>query len=112
MAKPFRDLTKNFSKERKATIAKETQLLRMEYDLLAELRKDQELTQKELADILEIRQSAISKLESQEDIMVRTLGRYIKALGGELEVRAKFPDRVVMLGQFTRRVSAEEVRHP
>jgi transcriptional regulator with XRE-family HTH domain len=101
MAKAFSDLTKGFSKERKAMIEKETQLLRMEYDLLSELRKDQELTQKELADILEIRQSAISKLESQEDIMVRTLEKYIQALGGELEVRAKFPDRTVTLKQFT-----------
>ena len=101
MARPFSDLTENFSDERKALIEKETQLLRMECDLLAELRKDQELTQQELADILEIRQSAISKLENQEDIMVQTLRRYIKALGGELEISAKFPDRVVALTQFS-----------
>jgi transcriptional regulator with XRE-family HTH domain len=101
MAKAFSELTKGSSKERKALIEKETQLLRMEYDLLSELRKDEELTQKQLADILEIRQSAISKLESQEDIMVRTLEKYIQALGGELEVRAKFPDRTVTLKQFT-----------
>jgi transcriptional regulator with XRE-family HTH domain len=101
MAKPFSELTKNFSKERKAKIEKETQLLRMEYDLLSELRKDEELTQKELADILEIRQSAISKLESQDDIIMRTLEKYIQALGGELEVSAKFPDRTVTLKQFT-----------
>jgi transcriptional regulator with XRE-family HTH domain len=100
MAKPFSELTKNFSPKRKAKIEKETQLLRMEYDLLAELRKEQELTQKELADILEIRQSAISKLESQDDIMVKTLERYIEALGGELEIRARFPDKIVTLTQF------------
>jgi transcriptional regulator with XRE-family HTH domain len=100
MAKPFNELTKNFSKARKAKIEKETQLLHMEYDLLAELRKEQELTQKELADMLEIRQSAISKLESQDDIMVRTLERYVEALGGELEIRAKFPNKVVTLNQF------------
>ncbi len=103
MAKPFSELTKNFSPKRKAKIEKETQLLRMEYDLLSELRKEQELTQKELADILEIRQSAISKLESQDDIMVKTLERYVEALGGELEIRAKFPNKVVTLTQFTER---------
>jgi transcriptional regulator with XRE-family HTH domain len=100
MAKPFNELTKNFSKARKANIEKETQLLRMEYDLLAELRKEQELTQKELADILEIRQSAISKLESQDDVMVKTLERYVEALGGELEICAKFPNKVVILNQL------------
>lgn len=101
MAKKFSSLTKDFSKERQAKVDKETQLLRMEYDLLARLRKDRDLTQQELADILEIRQSAISKLEKQEDIMLQTLERYINALGGELEVVARFPDREVSLTQFT-----------
>jgi GTPase Era involved in 16S rRNA processing len=58
------------------------------------------LTQQELVDILEIRQLVISKKESQDDIMVGTLERYIKALGSKLEIRAKFPDKVVMLTQF------------
>lgn len=49
-------------------------------------------------------------IENQEDILVKTLERYIKALGGELEVRAKFPDRVVMLSQFTSRTPGEEIR--
>lgn len=101
MAKPFSDLTKGFSKARKARIEKETQLLKTEYDLLSELRKDQDITQKELAKILEIHQSAISKLESQDDVMVKTLEKYIQALGGELEVRAKFPGKTVALKQFT-----------
>ncbi len=92
----------NFSEERKARIEQGQALLLMEYDLLSQLRKDRDLTQKELADILEIRQSAISKLESQEDIMLQTLERYIRALGGELEIRAKFPDMDVKLNQFVR----------
>ncbi len=110
MARAFSDLSKDFSDERKALIEKETDLLRMEYSLLSKLRKDQDLTQKELADILEIRQSAISKLENQEDIMVQTLERYIKALGGELELTARFPDKVVMLNQFTDRKEIRELR--
>ena len=109
MAKPFSELIKDFSPERKAKIEKEKQILFLEYDVLSQLRKDQELTQKELADILEIRQAAISKIEHQEDILIQTLGRYIRALGGELEIKAKFPDREVTLSQFTKR-NAEEVR--
>jgi transcriptional regulator with XRE-family HTH domain len=66
----------------------------MEVDLISKLRKDQELTQEELADIMEIRQSAISQIERQEDVMVRTLERYVEALGGTLEIRAKFPIRL------------------
>ena len=110
MAKPISELTKNFSAERKARIEKGTELLLMEYDVLSELRKDQELTQQELADILEIRQAAISKMENQDDIMVRTLEKYVRALGGKLEIRARFPDRVVELNQFTSRVTHEDPR--
>ena len=99
--KAFRDLVKDFDEQDHRVVKKGKQLLLMEYELVSHLRKDQDLSQKELADILEIRQSAISKLENQDDIMVRTLEKYIKALGGELEIRAKFPDRVVTLKQFT-----------
>jgi transcriptional regulator with XRE-family HTH domain len=111
MAKSISELTKDFSPERKARIEKGGELLLMEYDLVSKLRKDRELTQKELADILEIRQSAVSKLESQNDIMIQTLDRYIRALGGELEIRAKFPDREVTLNQFTKRGSDELRAH-
>lgn len=111
MVKPISELTKNFSPERRARIEKGGELLLMEYDLVSKLRKDRELTQKELADILEIRQSAVSKLESQNDIMIQTLDRYVRALGGELEIRAKFPDREVTLSQFTKRVSEELRAH-
>lgn len=110
MAKDFSELTKNFSEERKTSIEKETQLLRMEYNLLSKLRKDKDLTQKELAEILEIRQSAISKLENQEDVMIQTLRRYISALGGELEIRAKFPNKEIMLTQYTSPASTGEMR--
>jgi DNA-binding XRE family transcriptional regulator len=91
-------------------IEKGQELLLMEVDLISKLRKDQELTQEELAAIMEIRQAAISQIENQEDVLVKTLQRYVKALGGELEVRAKFPDRVVMLNQFTSRAPVEEIR--
>jgi transcriptional regulator with XRE-family HTH domain len=111
MAKPISELTKDFSPKRKARIEKGGELLLMEYDLVSKLRKDRELTQKELADILEIRQSAVSKLESQNDIMIQTLDRYVRALGGELEIRAKFPDREVTLSQFTKRGSDELQAH-
>ena len=107
MAKRFSELTKNFSSERKAKIEKGKQLLLMEYELLSQLRKDQDLTQKELADILKIRQAAISKLESQDDVLIRTLEKYITALGGKLEIKASFPDREIILKQYTGQGASE-----
>ncbi len=110
MAKPFSELTKDFTAEDWRIVEKEKQILFLEYEVISQLRKDQELTQKELADILDIRQAAISKLENQEDILIQTLQRYIEALGGELEVRAKFPDREVVLTQFMQKKALEEVQ--
>jgi transcriptional regulator with XRE-family HTH domain len=106
---PFSELTKDFTEEDRQIVEKTKQVLFMEYDLVAQLRKDQELTQKEVAELMEIRQAAVSKIENQEDILIGTLERYIRALGGELEIRAKFPDREVTLNQFTGR-RKEELR--
>lgn len=108
-AHPIDDLYEGMDGEDLRIIEKSKELLLMEVDLIAQLRKDQDLTQKELADIMEIRQSAISQIENQEDVLVRTLERYVKALGGELEITARFPDKAVLLSQFTGR-SGEEAR--
>lgn len=108
---PFSELTKDFTDEDRRIVEKTKQVLFMEYDLVSQLRKDQDLTQKEVAEIMEIRQAAISKLENQEDILIGTLRRYIRALGGELEIRAKFPDREVALNQFTKDKNEELRAH-
>ena len=46
---------------------------------------------------MRISQPAVSKLERRADISVVALRDYIAALGGELEVSARFPDGVVTL---------------
>jgi DNA-binding XRE family transcriptional regulator len=99
--KPLSDLYKGMTKKDRRIISKGKELLLMEADVLATLRKSQKLTQTELAEILEIRQAAISQIENGEDVLVKTLQRYVKALGGTLEVRAKFPDRIVTLTKFS-----------
>jgi transcriptional regulator with XRE-family HTH domain len=110
-AKLISELYKGMNQDDLRIIEKGKELLLMEVDLISKLRKDQELTQEELATILEIRQSAISQIENQDDVLVKTLERYIRALGGELEVRARFPDRVVMLNQFMSHAHEENRPH-
>jgi hypothetical protein len=39
-------------------------------------------------------------LEKQSDMQISTLQRIVRALGGELEMIARFPRRSVKLGQF------------
>ena len=100
-ARSIDDLYEGFSPEERQEIEQRKRLLIMEYTLLSELRKTRNLTQQQVAELMEVGQSAISKIEGQNDILIRTLERYVKALGGHLEVRAKFPDAEVTLRQFT-----------
>ncbi len=59
---------------------------------LADLRESRGLTQKRLADELQVSKPNVSKVEGQEDIRLSTLRHYVEALGGHLEVRAVFED--------------------
>ena len=67
---------------------------------LTKLREAAAVTQTELAQRLGKRQPAISRLERQDDALISTLREYIAALGGELELRARFPGWAVRLKEF------------
>jgi len=68
--------------------------------LLSEIRKRAGKSQGELAKQLGIKQPSLSKLETQPDIQISTLGKILRALGGELELLAKFPSGRVRITQF------------
>lgn len=59
---------------------------------LRELRTARRMSQVELADRLRIKQAAVSKMENRSDLHIRTLRDVIAALGGQLIIRARFPD--------------------
>lgn len=59
---------------------------------LGELRKARGLTQEAMAERLEIRQVSVSRMESRTDVRVSTLRSVVEAMGGEIEIRARFPD--------------------
>jgi transcriptional regulator with XRE-family HTH domain len=96
---PFVDLTKKFSPKRKARVAERVAELKAEM-ALAEVRQARERSQKELARALKINQPAVSKLEKRTDMYVSNLRRYIEALGGTLEITAKFSDGSVKIINF------------
>ena len=68
---------------------------------LAELRKAFSLTQDTLAKNLNVKQAEISKIENRADMLMSTLRNFIQAMGGELEVRAVFPDRAIAISTFS-----------
>src|SRR6202166_1119465 len=67
---------------------------------LDELREAREMTQVHLARILKVNQAAVSKMERRADMYLSTLQDFIKAMGGELKITAKFPDGTVEISQF------------
>ena len=67
---------------------------------LDELREAREMTQVHLAKILGVNQAAVSKLERRADMYVSTLQDFVKALGGELKITARFPEGTVEISQF------------
>ena len=68
---------------------------------LQELRNARGLSQKMLADALHIQQPAVAKLEKRTDMYISTLRSHIQAMGGELEVIARFPDGDVRISNFS-----------
>jgi transcriptional regulator with XRE-family HTH domain len=67
---------------------------------LNQLREARSLTQTSLAQLLGIPQGGISRLERRTDMYVSTLRNYIRAMGGELNITAVFPNGAVEISQF------------
>ncbi|MBX3142670.1 MAG: XRE family transcriptional regulator [Trueperaceae bacterium] len=67
---------------------------------LAEIRRESGLNQEEMAERLNISQSRVSRIErgQLDKAHVATLKAYIEALGGELELSARFGSERISLG--------------
>lgn len=73
---------------------KERLLEEMRLYELKEARKAQDVTQKQLAERMGVSQKRVSVLESGDvdRTEIRTLRRYLQAIGGKLQVSAVMPD--------------------
>lgn len=91
MAKPLSELTRKVSKKVHAAARVKAAKILTEMSL-SEIRKAKGRTQNDLADLLNVKQSSVAQLEKREDVYVSTLRNYLHALGGELELTARFPD--------------------
>jgi transcriptional regulator with XRE-family HTH domain len=67
---------------------------------LDELREARALTQTQLAQVLHVSQGAVSKVERRTDMYISTLRSYVRAMGGDLQMRVVFPDGEVIIDQF------------
>lgn len=67
---------------------------------LQELRQARKLSQEALATKLTTKQANISRIERRTDMYISTLRSYVEAMGGKLEITARFPDGTVEINQF------------
>jgi len=86
-------------KESQERVRSRAQVLLAEMPL-QELRQAYQMSQESLAKILGAKQAGISKLEHRTDMYISTLRNYIEAMGGELEIVARFPDGAIKISQF------------
>lgn len=91
MSKPLSELRKKISPEVQSKARAKAVSIMAEMSL-AETRKARGFNQSALAKLMGIKQPNVSQVESRPDALVSTLNQYIEALGGKLEIHAKFPD--------------------
>jgi len=105
MAKKFKDLRKAMSSEAQARAHEKAMTMKAALPL-AELRQARHFSQEQLAAELKVKQPAVAKMEKKVDMYISTLRRFIEAMGGQLEIRAHFPEGDVRINQF------EELEEP
>mgnify|MGYP002622062927 CR=1 FL=1 len=85
------ELEAEFSPETRKEIRERAREIGMILSLM-DLLHERELTQAEIAERLQRAQSNISRILRRADVRVSTLRSVIEAMGGELELVARFPD--------------------
>ncbi len=80
------------SAQRKKVAARAAELIAEEMSL-RQLRKARKLTQARVAKVLGVTQDSVSRLEKRSDLLLSTLRKTVKAMGGEVRIVAEFPDR-------------------
>ena len=100
MAKKFAALRAQMAPEGQARAQAKAQAMLAEMPL-NELRQARGLSQKMLAEVLHVQQPSIAKIERRTDMYLSSLRSHIEAMGGQLEVIARFPDGAVKISNFS-----------
>jgi transcriptional regulator with XRE-family HTH domain len=100
MARNYKELQ---AKMNPADVADNKQRVREELQRMAldELRNAKQLTQADMAELLDVPQSSISRIEQRADMYLSTLRNYVQAMGGVLQIQAVFPEGgAVIISRF------------
>jgi transcriptional regulator with XRE-family HTH domain len=107
MAKKWRDIRHNHSPEVEAEIASRVKDA-VRVMALYQVREARNLTQVNLAKVLNVNQGAVSRMEKRTDMYVSTLRNFIQAMGGQLQVKAIFPEAEIEIDQFENLAKPQE----
>ena len=99
MSKPFKMLQEKMSQSAQDVAAIKTQQM-LKAMPLQELRQAHQMSQERLAQHFTTKQANVSRMERRTDMYISTLRNYIEAMGGELDIIARFPDGEVHINQF------------
>jgi len=99
MSKPFNALRKKMSASARKTSIEKTKKMLQEMPL-QELRQAHQMSQERIAEILNTKQANVSRIERRTDMYISTLRSYIEAMGGQLDIVARFPDGEIHINQF------------
>lgn len=99
MAKPFKNPVDKMSPETQTRARAKTEAVLKEMPL-HELRNARNLTQQQIAESMNIKQAAVSRLEHRTEMYIRTLSRFIASMDGSLDIIANFPDASVRISKF------------
>lgn len=80
------------SAERKKVGERAAELIAEEMSL-RDLRRARKLTQARVAKVLGVTQDSVSRLEKRSDLLLSTLRKTVRAMGGDVRIVAEFPDR-------------------
>ncbi len=101
MAIKATDYIAKLPKKRRDAIRRRAEKLIADEMTLRQLRKARKRSQVKIAKQLGVKQAAVSKMERRTDMYVSTLRDLVEAMGGTLEIVARFPDQpVVKIAQF------------
>jgi transcriptional regulator with XRE-family HTH domain len=91
--KTYKKIKESFSEERKARITEGANKIREELRILSDVRRAAGLTQEQLAEIMDVKQSYISQVEGRSNITLSTLIGMVSAMGGSIDMTINFPQK-------------------
>jgi hypothetical protein len=93
MARTLDEVIGGLPKARRVRIEARARELIAEEMSLRDLRKAMKRTQAAIAIKIGVGQDSVSRMEQRDDVLLSTLRGYVRAMGGELSLIARFPNR-------------------